>query len=297
MRKENSIITIQELLRDRGVDFDAKKVKLVRHDGLRTPRIQGNIIYDGTLYEMYRYDYQKFIDFQNEQKIGNFKNVDYIVSFISEEGTKARLIGVYRNLGIKNIIDDDGAIFDFQEIKDFSCLKDRIVIEWGKGARSWIQNWETAKEVIRIDEGLNNRTIPLFTRYEDVLLSFADLKNIIESNDSEWKSVLEACNCVYLILDKSNGKQYVGVTYKNSQEGQKGGIWNRWAEYVHTKGHGNDKTLKEKCENNPYYAELNFQWSILEVLPINVIPTVAIDRETLYKKKLGTRENDNYNNN
>lgn len=297
MKLEKSIITIQELLKDRGVDFDAKKVKLVRHDSLRTPRVQDKIIFDGTLYEMYRRDYQRFINYQNEQKIKNFINVDYIVSFLSEEGTKARFIGVYQNLGIKNTIDGDGAFFNFQEILAFSNLKDKIVIDWGKGTRQWIQNWETKKEIIRIDEGLIDRDIPLFTRYEDVILSFSELKKIIESNDSEWKSVLEACNCVYLILDKSNGKQYVGVTYKNSQEGQKGGIWNRWSEYIKTNGHGNDKTLKEKCDNNPYYAELNFQWSILETLPINVIPTVAIDRETLYKKKLGTRNNENYNNN
>ena len=146
MKQENSIITIQELLKDRGIDFDAKKVKLVRHDSLRTPRVQDKIIFDGTLYEMYRRDYQRFINYQNEQKIKNFKNVDYIVSFLSEEGTRARLIGVYQNLGIKNTIDGDGAIFNFQEILAFSNLKDKIVIDWGKGTRQWIQNWEKKKK-------------------------------------------------------------------------------------------------------------------------------------------------------
>ena len=107
--------------------------------------------------------------------------------------------------------------------------------------------------------------------------------------------MLEACNCVYVIADKKTGQQYVGVTYKNSKPGMKSGIWGRWTEYANT-GHGDDATLKKLCANDPKYAEKNFQWSILEVLPLNVIPKVAIDRETKWKEKLLSREF-GYNNN
>jgi hypothetical protein len=44
------------------------------------------------------------------------------------------------------------------------------------------------------------------------------------------------------------------------------------------------------------YGKQNFQWTILETLPLNVTPKVAIDRESDYKKKLGTRDN-GYNDN
>ena len=54
----NSIITIQELIKRKDAEFgNYKKIKLVRHDSLRIPKIQGNIIYDGTLYDMYCHDY------------------------------------------------------------------------------------------------------------------------------------------------------------------------------------------------------------------------------------------------
>lgn len=292
----NSIITIQELIKRKDAEFgNYKKIKLVRHDSLRIPKIQGNIIYDGTLYDMYCYDYQKFLLYQNEQKNRNFYDVDYIVSFLSEEGTIARFIGIFEKKGILRIIDENTTLFDFQEISDFDILKDKVVIDWGKGTRQWIQNWDKSKEVVRIDEGLISRKIPPFIRYEDVKLSYTELKTIIESNNLLWKSKLEACNCVYLILDKSNGKQYVGVTYKDASKGWKRGIWSRWSEYAQT-GHGRNEELVELCANNPNYAKENFQWTILETLPLNVIPNVAQARETLYKEKLGTREF-GYNNN
>ncbi len=294
----NIIITIQELLKGRNDEFDnSEKVKFVRHKNDQEEHHYQDKTYTCSLIQMYRYDYQEFIQYQNEQDLNKFKNVEYIVSFIGEENSEARFIGVYKSCKIPEEKGYGVGIFDFQEIKGFEALKDKVIINWRD--RSW-HLWKkenSSKEVIRIDKGFKSNNLPVFSRYEDVLLNFDELKSIIESNDLEWKSKLEACNCVYLILDKSNGKQYVGVTYKDASKGRKSGIWNRWAEYVHTNGHGNDKTLKEKCENDPNYAKHNFQWSIMEPLPINVIPAVAINRETLYKKKLGTRENGNYNNN
>ena len=67
-------------------------------------------------------------------------------------------------------------------------------------------------------------------------------------------------------------------------------------EYAQT-GHGNNKLLVALLEEKGIsYAEQNFQWTILETLPLNVTPKVAIDRESLYKKKFGTREH-GYNEN
>ena len=100
MKQENSIITIQELLKDRGVDFDAKKVKLVRHDSLRTPRVQDKIIFDGTLYEMYRRDYQRFINYQNEQKIKNFINDNLIIPIGSD--INVLTIGIFLPISADN---------------------------------------------------------------------------------------------------------------------------------------------------------------------------------------------------
>ena len=157
-----------------------------------------------------------------------------------------------------------------------------------------MQNWQSAKEVRRIEQVNTGDNVPYFTRYEDVILSFSQLQKVVE--DKEWKSKLESLNCVYLIIDKETGKQYVGVTYKNMKPGIKNGILGRWTEYAKT-GHGNNKLLVALlAEKGISYADQNFQWTILETLPLNVTPKVAIDRESLYKKKFGTREH-GYNEN
>lgn len=284
------IITIQDLLkgRDRNNDFDSaneKRIKLVRHSGVvKNDSVIGNDYYGLSVYELYRSNYSKFLEWQCEQNEDNMKNVDYIVSFIGEEQCLCRFAGVYRNFGPKQKT-QCGSFYDLREVDGFEILKNQVVIDWGKGALKWMQNWKTEKEVVRIDQVTNNEEIPFFTRYEDVLLSYSQLKQVVA--DKEWKTKLEACNCVYVITDKNNGKQYVGVTYKGLKAGMKGGILNRWTEYAET-GHGEDVTLKKLCQENPNYAD-NFQWSILETLPLSVIPKVAIDIETKWKDKLLTK--------
>ena len=67
-------------------------------------------------------------------------------------------------------------------------------------------------------------------------------------------------------------------------------------EYSKT-GHGGNKSLEALCTKDPQYHVKNFQWTILEVLPLNVAPLVAIERESFYKKKFGTAEPNGYNNN
>lgn len=295
---EQIIITIQDLLkgRNRNSDFDAadeKSIKLVRHSGVvLEDSIIGKDCKGVSVYELYRSNYPKFLEWQCEQNEDKMKNVNYIVSFIGEEQCLCRFAGVYRNYGRKHKT-QSGSFYDLKEVPGFEILKNQVVIEWGKGALSWMQNWSTKKEVVRIDQVFDNEEIPFFTRYEDVLLSYSQLKKVVA--DKEWKTKLEACNCVYVISDKSNGKQYVGVTCKGSKAGMKGGILSRWTEYAET-GHGEDVSLKELCEANPNYAENYLQWSILETLPLSVIPKVAIDIETRWKDKLLTKVF-GYNNN
>ena len=277
----NIIITIQQLLIGRNPDFDkAQKIKLVRHKDNRPVnerKILGEV-YEGSLYNLYRTELKKFLDYQSEQHISKFGDVEYIVSFIGEEGTESRFIGVFKNNGVVRDFADH-QIFNFTEVSGFEVLKERVIIDWGKNAISWHQWFDTnEKAVIRIDRGLTENDVPLFTGYNDVLLNYRQLKSIFDKQIADWKNRLDCCNCIYLIQDKNNGKQYVGSTYG------KEGIWGRWREYAET-GHGNDVQLMEKLKEEPLYAEKNFQWTILEVLPLQISDAVAIDRELLWKRK------------
>ncbi len=293
------IISIQDLLKgwNRNFEFDNAKesrIKLVRHSSDVQPDSFIYNKYKGSVYKLYRTDYALFKEWQSEQSDSKMKNVDYLVGFLAEEGCECRFIGVYRNYGPKRATGNGVSEYAIEEVEGFEGLKDKVVIDWGKGTLSWMQNWQSTKNVRRIDQVNTGDDIPYFIRYEDVILSFSQLQKVVE--DKEWKSKLESLNCVYMILDKETGKQYVGVTYKDMKPGIKNGILGRWTEYAKT-GHGNNKLLVALlAEKGISYADQNFQWTILETLPLNVTPKVAIDRESLYKKKFGTREH-GYNEN
>lgn len=293
------IISIQDLLKgwNRNSDFDnvnELRIKLVRHSSDVQPDSFIYNKYKGSVYKLYRTDYALFKEWQSEQSDSKMKNVDYLVVFLAEEGCECRFIGVYRNYGPKRATGNGVSEYTIEEVEGFEGLKDKVVIDWGKGTLSWMQNWQSTKNVRRIEQVNTGDDIPYFIRYEDVILSFSQLQKVVE--DKEWKSKLESLNCVYMILDKETGKQYVGVTYKDMKPGIKNGILGRWTEYAKT-GHGNNKLLVALlAEKGISYADQNFQWTILETLPLNVTPKVAIDRESLYKKKFGTREH-GYNEN
>ena len=295
----NHIISIQDLLkgRNRNAEFDAaneKRIKLVRHSGNVMPNSIIYKDYDGPVYKLYLTNYELFLKWQQEQADSRMKDVDYLIAFLAEEGCECRFIGVFKNNGSLYSTMEGLSVYDIQEVVGFEALKDKVVIDWGKGTLQWMQNWTKEKEVIRIEKKGDVDGIPPFSRYEDVILSFPQLRKVVK--DKDWQSKLESLNCVYMILDKANGKQYVGVTYKDTKQGFKNGILSRWTEYAST-GHGNNKKLVDLISKEGIsYAENNFQWTILETLPLNVTPKVAIDRETLYKEKFGTRKH-GYNEN
>lgn len=282
--KTCEIISIQKLLCGKNAEFDStatKDIRLIRHKDKRF-----------SLYDMYMNEPEKFLEYQSEQEKKAFMNVKYIVTFIGEEGTESRFVGIYKNWGI---VKDTGlyngkqlAVFDFREAEGFEALKEKIIIDWNSPI-SWCQHFENEMPVIRIEKGLKRGNVPFFTRFEDVMLNYNQLAEIFSTDDKDWKARLGSCNGIYLILDKSNGRQYVGSTYNTN------GIWGRWKIYAQT-GHGGDTKLKELLGKDPDYAKRNFQWSILETLPLRILPEHAIERETLYKRKFGTREH-GYNEN
>lgn len=268
-------ITIQELLFNRGLKKE-DKIVLLRHKDNRKTKIIRGVAYNESLYDIYRYKPKLFLEYQAEQAEDKFKGVEYIVSFLGEEGTKSRFLGVYRI--IETITNDSFSPFYYKmiEVDGFENLKERVIIDWGKGARSWCQGIHNEKEIIEITPGFADA----FPGYPNVILKFYQLKEIINKGYPEWKRMLSAVNCIYAILDNKTGKIYVGSTYNRQ------GIWGRWEVYVKTNGHGNNVSLKEMVESDPKYAD-NFIFSILHILPINISAEEAIKEEELFKNKLG----------
>lgn len=269
------MITIQELLYNRGLDKCAA-VKLVRHKDRRLD-----------LYNVYRTDRNSFLEYQSTQARDIFNGVDYIVSFIGEEGMLSRFVGVYRITGRtkeRGEVTIGGTYFNHSfkysmtEIEGYEDLKERVIIRW-ENAISWHQWIKNDMEVLEISPGLHYKR---FTDYFELILNFTELQEIVVNDYRDWHNVLSAVKGIYLICDNKTGKQYVGSAYGDE------GIWGRWKEYVATNGHGGNKALKELVNDEWDYACRYFQFSILMLLPKTVTADEAIRKEQLFKRKLGT---------
>lgn len=131
-----------------------------------------------------------------------------------------------------------------------------------------------------------------FRDYQNIHLTYPQLKSIIKNNDQKWFTALSTINAIYLQTDKKNGKQYVGSAYGKDK------LWGRWKQYVETY-HGGNKSLKELYKKEgPQYFEENFTYSLLEVVSNSRkdMSNLVIERESWWKIVLQSREF-GYNNN
>ena len=249
---------LQELLAYKGINLE--RTRLIRH----------NL----SIGEIAAYYNQGQIEtYQMIQRPSRFKNCDYVISFLGTEGTNGVFLGCYKvngfskydvskltvNFSIELDASTDYVIFHLEATDILAELKNRLVIDWGKGTINWCQNGTTDKEILEIRPAVSEVE---FISYDKVLLSFDTLRKI-----------------VYLITDTKTGKHYVG-----SASGLEGGIWGRWSEYALTK-HGGNKRLVELITADPDYC-YNFQYSILEVFPLKRDKQEVLEYEQLYKKKL-----------
>jgi hypothetical protein len=246
-----------------------------------------------------RYDVQELLrkgwleTYQGFQRRPIFDGCHFIVSFVGTEGTKARLVGVYRVLGKRS----GGSMtlpaecphrewlkcdffYELQKEAGFEDLENRVIIEWGKGALAWHQHL-VDKEVVQILPPGQFR--PLFRDYLEFTLTRDELENLFkhEQANVEWRRRLQAVAGVYLILATTTGDQYVGSAYGTE------GIWGRWATYARIPDGGN-VLLKELLDRDPAYPE-HFSYSILQVLPNTYARSEVLKCERRYKEKLGCR--------
>jgi hypothetical protein len=162
----------------------------------------------------------------------------------------------------------------------------RLLIDHpGAGARGrafYLENYFDELRVAQVFE--KSFQGEAFCGYENVEHGFLQLESIIRQNRPDWKSALENVKGVYLIVDKKNGKKYVGSAYGID------GLWSRWTCYIDT-GHGwNDQLKTLIAVEGIEYARANFQFSILEFRSMLTDDQKIIDREQYWKRALLSNE-------
>ena len=274
-----SSVFLSDILRRNGLD--PKKTKLIRHS-----------LNDKAFAKCYS---DAFVEeYQKIQKQNFFNKCEYLLSFISGPGTSAKFYGCYsvgqgvlatkdlmiEGFPVPEMFDKKRYYYDLTESQLLSDLKNRLIINWGKAAISWHQWATNDKEVLAIQENPKYA----FGGYEKVVLSFSELKDIIEDPIlyENWHTALASVYAIYLITDITCGKQYIGSAYGS------GGLLERWKCYIITKDGGN-KGMKDIICSNPDRYE-HFRFSILQVLPKTITEDGVIDIENLYKSKLMTKE-------
>ena len=271
---------LSSIFKEYGVDIE--QTKLVRH-----PLNKGDVrdVYNRGMIEAY----------QSTQSKNCFDNCKFIAAFMGTNKTEALFIGMYEIIEsvagseVASLMPedypypehfaDDHIYYKMQKLDVMSDMDKKLVIDWGQATRSWFQWANNDKEVLSI----SNRDEIEFPGYEDMILSYADLGDIVdgEIRYRKWIEALKNVNGIYLICDTKRNKQYVGSSYNDD------GILGRWTEYYKTH-HGGDVDIKEHLRKYPdaYY---DFQFTILRILPKNVADKEAIRVEGIYKNKLCTR--------
>jgi hypothetical protein len=154
----------------------------------------------------------------------------------------------------------------------------RLVIQWPGLERSWYR-WADRNEFIVhaiAEESLLSSAIP---PWDQMALQWRELALL----PGGWRAALSQWRGIYLIIDESDGKQYVGSAYGSEN------ILQRWVGYART-GHGGNKLLRER---NP----ANFRFSILQRLSPDLDESSVIAIESTWKERLGSRAPQGLNDN
>lgn len=146
----------------------------------------------------------------------------------------------------------------------------KLIIEWPGLERSWYR-WldrNTFPVAAIAEESRLKGPMPVWS---DIALDWHQLAIL----PSDWRAALSHWRGIYLIIDQSDGLQYVGSAYGTAN------IMQRWSEYART-GHGGNKGLRSRDPNQ-------FRFSILQRVSPDLPEAEVIALENSWKERLRSR--------
>ena len=287
---------LSDLLKLEGVDVAAvdrnARITLCRHVAHKNKDLNAAI----------QRDYGLLNAYQCEQGDDVFKASGLILAFLPDWGQRAVFAGAFRNEG-RITAQDYLKLFPGNPVGQFDgyehvgadighyyyrltpapllhALQGRLVVDWGGSTRTWCQ-FKLDKPVVEL---YPPGYVAPFVDYYDVLLTFDELKSVVNHPDGNrlWHVKLRSIAAVYLITDLADGQQYVGAAYGQD------GLLGRWRAYVQSGGHGGNDLLVKRLKERPG-AERKFQFSILRVLDKNSTQEQVVAVERMMMQKLGSR--------
>ena len=259
-------------------NFNVEDVRLLRHQDNRAEKGR-------TPYELWRDNRQQFDVYQATQAIENDIKLraSYWVSFVGTPYDETMFVGIYR-VRNRTLLDQDTPkphmagmdkagscyIYDLVLESRFDDLIGRMLINWGLGARAWIQRADKQnKQIVELRREFKEPDFPGF-------LNLIETLSTLNKLPQSWITALRSSKGIYLLTCPKTKEQYVG-----SATGE-GGFWKRFQDYAQT-GHGGDVALKSRDSSD-------YQVSILEVAGTASTTDDILKMEGLWKVKLKSRE-------
>lgn len=173
----------------------------------------------------------------------------------------------------------NAAGYEYKKIEKYEKYFGRLIIKYKNKSQNMVRKASSVLAECEVYEIIGETfDNDIFPGYENVDLSWFDLKRVVEKKD--WKTALENQKGVYLITDLSTGKRYVGSAYGEEM------LLGRWKNYIFS-GHGGNKDLKELDFS---YIQNNFRYSILEIFKSTVEDKIIINREHYWMRILLSRD-------
>lgn len=245
---------------------------------------------------VYLQGWEKWVSWNAWRGNKNDFNREFIFSLIQfyHEPNKWLFGGIFRVTKRLQDYEDTEVGYELELVDLHKELIGRLVIDFyryqGMRGRAFLlegyyKNFVVSEILKRPFDGIR------FPGYEHINIDFPELETVFKYQKNDWKAALENVKGVYVIVDKANGKKYVGSAYGDF------GIWSRWGVYVGT-GHGfNDELTKLISTCGIDYARKNFRLSLLEYRSTKIDDSVIIGRESFWKEVLLTRGQFGYNKN
>ena len=281
----NTTIKLNDLLKIDTKELSKFKLHLAAHNGKEQPL------------DVFSRDFNEWVDWNRWRGGKNDFSREYILSLIPDYHKSDKYIfgGVFQITKRHEDWGDTEIGYDLSIIEQFTPFIGRLEIEFHRylgmrGRAFYLESFIDDMVVTQILEkpysGID------FPGYDNVLINFSALEHIVQHQKQDWKVALENMKGIYIIVDRSNGKKYVGSAYGE------GGIWARWSSYVYSDGHGyNDELVDVISKNGVQYACDNFQLALLETLSMKSDQDTVIHRESFWKEVLFTRSQFGYNRN
>jgi len=186
--------------------------------------------------------------------------------------------------------DENNGPYKLELLSGFSEYRKRLIIRLKKPIGRDVYNRKflnlsnsLCPEVFEIKKP---NSLDTFPGYQNVCLTYSELKMIYTNESLEWKNALSNIKAIYCITDTSTGKLYIG-----SASSDEGGLWGRWGTYANDRTiTGGNKYFRELEKADHDYIKENFTYSILEIFDPRTKREDIINREEYWKRVFKTYE-------